>query len=48
MGTEDGLAWLHEPNYGLGGRVPIDVLETEIGARQVESVLLRILHGVYS
>ena len=48
MGTEDGLAWLREPSYALGERIPVDMLGTEVGARQVEDVLLRIQHGVYS
>lgn len=48
MGREDGLAWLHEPNRALGERVPIDLLETEVGARQVEQIIGRIEHGVFS
>lgn len=46
MGKADGLAWLHEPNRALGERVPIALLETEVGARQVEQVLARIEHGI--
>ena len=48
MGAEDGVPWLHESNRALGGRVPLQMLETEVGARQVEDVLTRIQHGVYS
>jgi putative toxin-antitoxin system antitoxin component (TIGR02293 family) len=48
MGAEDGVAWLHEPNRALGDRIPMEMLHTEIGARQVEDVLMRIQHGVYS
>lgn len=48
MGRQDGLAWLHEPNRALGERVPIALLDTEVGARQVEQVLGRIEHGVIS
>lgn len=48
MGREDGLAWLHEANRALGERVPIDLLETEVGARQVEQIIGRIEHGVFS
>jgi len=48
MGREDGLAWLHEPNRALGERLPIKLLDTEIGARQVEQVIGRIEHGVFS
>lgn len=48
MGKEDGLLWLQEPNRALGGRVPMQMLRTEVGARRVEDVLLRIQHGIYS
>ncbi|MGH7706362.1 MAG: type II RES/Xre toxin-antitoxin system antitoxin [Vulcanimicrobiaceae bacterium] len=48
MGADDGIAWLNEPNWALGDRVPTTMLDTEIGARQVEDVLTRIQHGVYS
>jgi putative toxin-antitoxin system antitoxin component (TIGR02293 family) len=48
LGREDGLAWLHEPNRALGNRIPITLLDTEVGARQVEQVLGRIEHGVVS
>ena len=40
--------WLARPQYGLGGAVPLDYAETEAGAREVENVLGRIEHGVYS
>jgi putative toxin-antitoxin system antitoxin component (TIGR02293 family) len=40
--------WLHQPNTALGGAVPLRQLDTDVGARQVEDVLLRIAHGVYS
>ncbi|MHB8148189.1 MAG: type II RES/Xre toxin-antitoxin system antitoxin [Vulcanimicrobiaceae bacterium] len=48
LGREDGLAWLQEPNDALGERIPIEVIDTEVGARQVEQVIGRIEHGVYS
>jgi putative toxin-antitoxin system antitoxin component (TIGR02293 family) len=37
--------WLHSPQHGLGGRVPFDLLSSEAGAREVESLLERIEHG---
>jgi putative toxin-antitoxin system antitoxin component (TIGR02293 family) len=40
--------WLLSPNRALGGEVPLQQLDTEIGARQVEDVLLRLSHGVFS
>ena len=41
-------AWLKHPQYGLGGAVPLDYAETEISAREVDNLLGRIDHGVYS
>lgn len=40
-------AWLSEPQPGLGGRTPNDLLASEFGAREVERLLNRIEHGVY-
>src|SRR5881227_4227534 len=39
-------AWLKHPQYGLGGAVPLDYAETEIGAREVDNLLGRIDYGV--
>ncbi len=41
-------AWLKHPQRGLGGAVPLDYAETEIGAREVDNLLGRIDYGVYS
>ena len=40
--------WLHSPQFGLGGAVPLEYAETEVGAREVENLLDRIEYGVYS
>lgn len=40
--------WLAAPQFGLGGAVPLEYAETEVGAREVEDLLGRIEHGVYS
>jgi putative toxin-antitoxin system antitoxin component (TIGR02293 family) len=40
--------WLRRPNRALAGRRPLDLLESDIGARMVERVLARIEHGIYS
>jgi putative toxin-antitoxin system antitoxin component (TIGR02293 family) len=45
---EKATRWLHEPNRALGSAVPLRQLDTEVGARRVEDLLLRIAHGVYS
>ena len=47
-GREQAARWLHRPNRALGNAVPLEHLDTELGARQVEDVLGRIAHGVYS
>ena len=40
--------WLAKPNRALGGRIPLELLQTDVGARQVEAVLGRALLGGYS
>jgi putative toxin-antitoxin system antitoxin component (TIGR02293 family) len=47
-GIEEARQWLNSPQFGLGGAVPLDYAETEIGAREVENLLGRIEYGVYS
>ena len=49
LGTrEKATRWLHEPNAALGDETPLRHLDSDLGARQVEDVLVRISHGVYS
>lgn len=38
--------WMHKPQAGLGGREPIDLLQTEAGEKAVEDLLGRIEYGV--
>lgn len=48
---EDGsraMAWLRRPQLCLGERAPLDAIQTEAGAREVENLLGRIEHGVLS
>jgi putative toxin-antitoxin system antitoxin component (TIGR02293 family) len=45
---ESARQWLASPQFGLGGAVPLDYAETEIGAREVEDLLGRIEYGVYA
>jgi putative toxin-antitoxin system antitoxin component (TIGR02293 family) len=42
------VQWLLTPNRALGGERPLDRLDTDIGAREVEDILGRIAYGVYS
>ena len=44
---QQAVEWLHTKQFGLGGRIPLAMLETEAGAQEVEDLLLRIEYGVY-
>ena len=46
--ADKAIEWLRTPNRALGGERPLDQLDTDPGARQVEDVLGRIAYGVYS
>lgn len=49
LGSEEKASrWLHAANRALGGEPPLSLLDTDLGARQVEEILGRIEHGVYS
>lgn len=47
---EIGLArqWMKTPKKSLGGKTPIGFCDTEPGVREVEDLLGRIEHGVFS
>src|SRR5437867_7919148 len=42
---ESAIRWLKHPNRALGGRTPLELVDTELGARAVENVLGRVAHG---
>jgi putative toxin-antitoxin system antitoxin component (TIGR02293 family) len=47
LGDEaEAKAWLTEPHPLFGDRPPIEIAATDLGARQVERVLLNIEHGL--
>ena len=46
--SEAAVSWLTEPQIGLGGMVPLDMLQTKEGAGEVLSLLGRLEHGVIS
>jgi putative toxin-antitoxin system antitoxin component (TIGR02293 family) len=49
LGTsQKASAWLKKGNRALGGDSPLAYLDTDVGAREVEGLLIRISHGVYS
>ena len=40
-------SWLREPKETLGDRIPLQLLETELGAQAVEEQLIAIDHGIF-
>ena len=44
----DATDWLRTPNLALGGVTPLALADTELGAREVDLLLGRLEHGVYS
>jgi putative toxin-antitoxin system antitoxin component (TIGR02293 family) len=39
------VAWLHEPIVGLGGKAPVEFLDTDEGLRRIEQVLMQLDYG---
>src|SRR5258706_14403792 len=40
--------WLKSPQRALGGGVPLELAQTDVGSRAVEALLGRMEHGVYT
>lgn len=40
--------WLKAPQRALGDAVPLELAQTDVGARSVEALLGRMEHGVYT
>ncbi len=40
--------WMRKPQFGLGGKIPFEMIQTETGAHEVENLLGRIEYSVYS
>jgi putative toxin-antitoxin system antitoxin component (TIGR02293 family) len=40
--------WLKEPSWALGDVTPLQYADTELGAQEVEDLLGRIEHGVFT
>ncbi len=40
--------WFKEPARALGNKTPLEMAETEIGAQEVNALLVRIEHGVFA
>lgn len=45
-GPDKASLWLRRPTSALGGERPLDLLDTDEGAREVETLLGRIDHGL--
>ena len=45
---ESAVEWLTAPQPALGGASPLAVATTELGAREVEALIGRLEHGVFS
>ena len=43
-----GRKWLKEPVWALGDIPPLEFAETELGAQEVDDLLGRIEHGVFT
>lgn len=49
LGTGDAASqWFKTPKKALGGKTPLEYSDTELGAREVEDLLGRLEHGVFS
>ena len=42
---ERARRWFKRPNRALGGIAPVEAIDTEAGARQIENILGRIAYG---
>lgn len=40
--------WLKSPQRALGKAIPLELAETDVGAREVEALLGRMEHGVFT
>jgi putative toxin-antitoxin system antitoxin component (TIGR02293 family) len=41
------MRWLHAPQYGFDGEVPLELVSTAVGARQVETLISQLEYGVF-
>lgn len=47
-GRDKALAWLGTPKEAFGGEIPMDLLDTDLGARLVEEKLVAIDEGFFA
>jgi putative toxin-antitoxin system antitoxin component (TIGR02293 family) len=46
--SDKASRWLQKPNRALDGNVPLDLLDTDAGTQEVQTILIRIDYGLYS
>ena len=46
--ADKALRWMHKPNRAMGGAVPVELLDTQLGETRVRQILTRIEWGAYS
>ncbi len=46
--VRSAVSWLGSPRKALGGNTPLEYSRTELGAREVENLIGRLEHGVFS
>lgn len=46
--AEAARAWFRSPQHAFAGVAPLDYADTELGAREVEYLLGRLEHGVFT
>jgi putative toxin-antitoxin system antitoxin component (TIGR02293 family) len=47
-GEDEAREWLKTPQMALNNRIPLELMRTEVGAREVENLLGRIEYSVLS
>jgi len=45
---QNAMTWLRRPQRGLGGQIPLDLVITQAGADEVETLLRRIEYSIYT
>lgn len=45
---EAARRWLSKSQVGLGGAAPLELVKSEVGAREIEALIGRLEHGVFS
>lgn len=45
--NENADLFLRSPNPALGERIPMEMARTDIGAREVETIIGRLSHGIF-